>query len=152
VVLQKCKSEIKVDVEVVGVKVDMTGITEVVGVTVTLADDSGSEVRTDGLDAEMDGVSLEDPSMSIGSRGSNSLPSEIRSSSSSGLSAAFSAEVIAVADAGRVGVMVGLAGAAGGGFSISGGGTIIGAAGCLGVRWCRVSCLSSNSSYLPLCA
>jgi hypothetical protein len=139
-----------VGVEVTGAEGDVTTVADVDGVTIMLSvDESVSDGGMDGLDRDVDG---DDSSISIGSLGSNSSPREINSSSSSGLSAAFSLESGPVADAEGVGVIVGFAVTAGGGVSVLGSGTIIGAAGCLGVRRRRVSRPSSNSSYFPLCA
>jgi hypothetical protein len=86
----------------------VTAIEDVEGVLVALFDDSGSETGADALDDKMDGVVSGEPSMSMGSRGSNSSPREIKSSLSSDPSAAFSADAVAAVDAGGLVVMVGL--------------------------------------------
>ena len=89
---------------------DVTTVADGDGVTVVLrVDELVSDGEMGGLDKDVEVVAPDEPSISMGSLGSNSSPSEIRSSSSSGLSAAFSADVIVVADAGGVVVIVGLA-------------------------------------------
>jgi hypothetical protein len=147
VVLQKCKSEMEVDVEIMGAEVKGMGMAEVEDRAVVLiADKSVSEVAMDGLDDEVEGVHPEEPSISMGSRGLNLSPREISSSLSSGLSASFSAGIVAWGGTEVVAAMAELAMSVGGGVSISGDGTIIVAANFLSVRWCRSSCPSSNSS------
>jgi hypothetical protein len=133
VVLRKCKSEIEVDVEIIGAEVEGTGMPEFEdGVVGLSADESVSEAVMDELDDAVEELRPEGPSISIGSRGSNSSPREISSSLSSGLSASFSAGIAAVISEGLA-VTFGWAIVAGVGVSISGDGTIIGAAGCLGI-------------------
>jgi hypothetical protein len=114
---------------------------------VLIANKSVSEAAMDGLDDEVEGVRSEGPSISMGSRGSNSSPREISSSLSSGLLASFSVGIAAVISEGLA-VTVGLTMVAGDSVSILGDRTIIGAAGCVGIRRRRFSLPSSNSSYI----